>query len=190
MTTLLNWNNWPCDSFLKWFPNTFEEGQCSTFIPLLDVLSFTKRCLMPMCLELPVRECLPFFTINVALWLSWHKELFSTACSCSCTKRNNQTSRGAHSLTPTSSTYAELFTLSFCLLHVPCSTPVPFDSALPFWLFIPGFTDHAASTHMNIEYRIFAPILCSPSIVTLTSTINSRISFHSAKSLIDTLVQR
>ena len=61
----------PINVLVKKSPNIKCVGKYSTFILLLSILYFTTKYLICICLEFPVHELRPFFSIRIAIWLSW-----------------------------------------------------------------------------------------------------------------------
>ena len=70
ITSLSLLNKAPWRGLVKKSANICKVGQYSIFTSPLSTLSFTKKYLMCMCRELPVHEFLPFFNMQMVLWLS------------------------------------------------------------------------------------------------------------------------
>ena len=132
MITSLNFlKSCPCKGFVKKSASMIDEGQYSTLNSPLSILSFTKKYLMSMCLEFPVHEFLPFFSISIVLVLSSYNTLSLIVYPCAVINRINHKLYGKYSLTPTSSDSVELFTFNFYILLLACTTPKTRDIAPP-----------------------------------------------------------
>mmetsp|Transcript_19868 Transcript_19868/g.22532 ORF Transcript_19868/g.22532 Transcript_19868/m.22532 type:complete len:102 (+) Transcript_19868:298-603(+) len=95
MMTALNFrNSAPCKGLVKKSANISSVGQYSMDISPLSIRSLTKKYLMWICLELPVHDFLPFFSMRVALTLSWYPLTFGGGCPWASTKYRIQIGNG------------------------------------------------------------------------------------------------
>ena len=132
MITSLNLlKSFPCKGFVKKSASIISDGQYSTLISFFSILSFTKKCLISMCLEFPVQEFLPFLNTRMVLVLPCYSTLSLISCPYFDININNHKLYGVYSLVPTNSAPVELFTFSFYLLLLACRIPRPNDIAPP-----------------------------------------------------------
>ena len=149
MITLLNFlNSSPINGFVKKSSNIKFVGQYSTLISPLYILSFINKYLICICMEFPVYELRLFFSIRIALWLSWCITFFSIPQPCALMNIMNHILYGTHLPIPTNSDYVELFMFIFCFEDFPCIISYLIDIAPPVCPLILFCTAYAASIYM------------------------------------------
>ena len=89
-----------------------------------------------MCNKFPVHEFLPFFSMIIALLLSWENVLWFILYTCYYINTINHKWYGIYSLTPNSSVSVKIVTLILFFDSFLRMMPQPVDIAPPMWIFV------------------------------------------------------
>ena len=143
---------------------------------------------MLMCLEFPVHNYRPFFSILIELSLYWKMTFFVISYPCASWNVTIYFLNDTYSLVPTSSDSVVLFLFNFCLLEWKWIIPYPIDIAPSVWLHIFGCTSNDSSTQVNNSYKLNNPINCLTYLLCFRNVIQRFIFFLSYTLLFSTCV--
>ena len=76
ITSLRRHKSYPCNGFVKQLASIADVLQYLILNSSIFTQSLTKKYLMDTCLNLPVHEFLPLFSIFIVLSLPWHNTFF------------------------------------------------------------------------------------------------------------------
>ena len=107
-----------------------------------------------MCIEFPVQDLVPFFSVFISLWLSWSNRFCVKSYPWTSVNRHIQLFYGRQLLTPTTSASVEPFLLNFFLLELKCISAQPNDMPPPVWIFRSGCTLYATSNPVHSRMRL------------------------------------